>query len=70
MSHVEFKKSPCRPVELRGLGPYIWVEREEVCERLEDREGADPGGARRPQPLTAPKPLQYLCIIWKLVEVM
>ena len=49
---------------------HIWVEREEVCERLEEREGADPGGARRPQPLTAPKPLQYLCIIWKLVEVM
>ena len=23
MSHVEFKKQPCRPVEFRGQGPYI-----------------------------------------------
>ena len=22
MSHVEFKKQPCRPVEFKGQGPY------------------------------------------------
>ena len=30
MSHVDFKKGPCRPVEFRGQGPYF-KERASEC---------------------------------------
>ena len=26
MLHVDFKKSPCHPVKLRGQGPYTWIK--------------------------------------------
>ena len=26
MSHVDFKKWPCRPVEFKGQGPHEWEE--------------------------------------------
>ena len=40
MSHVEFKKCPCRRVEFRGQGPYIYI----WCGRYWGYKGQAGGG--------------------------
>ena len=36
MSHVEFKKYQCRPVNFRGQGPYLFLKFVEMMRRSEE----------------------------------